>query len=132
MNLLWHKIVLQRDVGKTDLHRPTYSHFLCYSKHGKPGVAFPDVIPVSKKLYPNGAPTAGAQCAADYLAKQVRQSSQTQTHQSSQTPQVVDPFVGRGTFGLACVNNGLSFLGLDIDEAQCEKTRQLLKANLGL
>ena len=34
LKLIWHKIVCQRDIGKTDLYHPTYSHVLCYTQTG--------------------------------------------------------------------------------------------------
>ena len=45
--LVWHKIVLHREVGRIDLHRPCYAHMLCYTRTGKPGAAFNDVIPLT-------------------------------------------------------------------------------------
>lgn len=117
LRLLWHKIVLVRNVGKSDLFRPTYSHFLCYSIKGAPGAAFPDVLPVSGKLYSNGAPYEVAMKAAEFIAKQNKTTS---------GKSVVDPFVGRGTFGVAALEHGLDFLGIDIDPKQVEKTKNIL------
>lgn len=123
MKLLWHKIVCQRDVGKKDLFRPTYSHFLCYTVNGTPGVAFEDVLPVGGKLYENATPYNAAKSAAEFITKQ----SKKQKPQPTDLPyQVVDPFVGQGTIGAACLQNGLSFLGIDIDQTQCELTQKLL------
>ena len=53
--LLWHKIVLNRPVGSANLHRPTYSHLVCYSKYGRPGNGLPDVIDYGKRWYSNAS-----------------------------------------------------------------------------
>uniref|UniRef100_A0A6C0BL00 Methyltransferase n=1 Tax=viral metagenome TaxID=1070528 RepID=A0A6C0BL00_9ZZZZ len=120
LRLIWHKIVCQRDVGHTDLHRPTYSHFLCYSVRGKPGAAFPDVLPVSTKLYDNATPSGGAQAAITYVAKQLHTQTPTRCPYD-----VIDPFVGRGTIGVYALQSGLTFLGIDLDPQQCEAARKL-------
>jgi hypothetical protein len=121
---MWHKIVLQRDVDKTDLHRPTYSHFLCYSVTGAPGVAFPDVLSFTKKSYDNATPPGAAKAAAEFIANQIGK----QKFSAGDFPfDVVDPFVGRGTIGVASLKEGLSFLGLDIDKEQCRLSRELLE-----
>jgi hypothetical protein len=120
LKLVWHKMVCQRDVGKKDLYRPTYSHFLCYTLKGSPGTAFEDVFPVGGKLYENGTPFNVALSAADFISKKIKK----QKHQTLY--QVVDPFVGRGTVGLSCVQKGLTFLGIDIDKNQCQSSEELL------
>lgn len=118
--LLWHKIICVRSVGKTDLFRPTYSHMLCYSKSGKPGSAFPDIIDVSSKLYDNGTPVKAAELACEFVSKHSKTVGQTKFD-------VIDPFVGQGTIGVFCIKSKLTFLGIDIDPEQCKKTKQLLQ-----
>jgi len=81
--MVWHKIVLHRGVNRTDLHRPTYAHMLCYSRNGTTGEATPDVLPVSTKLYKNGTPVGAAESAIKFI-KRYSKSGKT----------VVDPFVG--------------------------------------
>ncbi len=125
LKLLWHKIICQRDVGKTDLFRPTYSHFLCYSQTGKPGAAFPDVLPVGKKLYDNATPSNGAEKAIDFIASQIKHQRHSQ---GDLQYDIIDPFVGQGTIGIATLSKGLTFLGIDIDTNQCEITRQKLNS----
>jgi hypothetical protein len=118
--LVWHKIVCQRDVGKKDLFRPTYSHFLCYTVHGSPGAAFEDVLPVGGKLYENATPYNAALSAADFLSKQIKKQKNEHPYD------VVDPFIGQGTIGIAALQKGLSFLGIDIDPEQCRLSQGLL------
>jgi hypothetical protein len=119
--LVWHKIVCRRDVGKADLFRPTYSHFLCYTQSGKPGKAFPDVFAVGETLYDNGTPINVADAAAEFVSAQ--RKNQTQISEFA----VVDPFVGRGTIGQSCLGQNLDFLGIDIDNEQCQLAREGLE-----
>lgn len=108
LRLLWHKIVLLREVGRTDLHRPTYSHMMCFSKKAKPGATFPDVIDVSKRLYKNGTPSLAAETAIKFI------------NQYSPHKIVVDPFVGQGTIPAYANAYGLDAIGIDIDPEQCK------------
>ena len=113
MKIIWHKIVLHRDVNSTNLHRPTYAHMLCYSKLGSTGAAFPDVIPVSYALYKNGTPVEAAVRAVKFI-------KDNNKHDTT----IIDPFVGRGTI-LAVANNlGLRAVGIDIDQDQVSRAKQ--------
>jgi hypothetical protein len=124
LKLVWHKIVCQRDVGKTDLFRPTYSHFLCYTVNGSPGVAFEDVLPVGGKLYENATPYNAAMSAAEFISKQIKK----QKHKDSDLGfDILDPFVGQGTIGAAAIQKGLSFMGIDLDQEQCQLSNGLLE-----
>lgn len=123
LKLLWHKIVCQRDVGKTDLYRPTYSHVICYTYTGTPGAAFPDVFPVGDKSYENATPSHIADIVVSFLVKQTKKQKKVNNVISYD---IVDPFVGRGTIGLSAIKYGMSFLGIDIDPNQCQITRDLL------
>ena len=126
--LVWHKIVCQREVGRTDLYRPAYSHCLCYTKTGKPGSAFADVLPVGAKLYDNGTPVTASDAVIQFIRKQIREPAKpTQRPHSEGPPDVVDVFVGKGTIGVSVLNAGLSFLGIDIDPQQCHASQQLLE-----
>jgi len=107
LKLVWHKIVLHRDVGGTDLHRPTYAHMLCYTVEGTSGAATPDVIPVSKRIYKNGTPIEAATVAVEFVARYTKSSHL-----------VVDPFVGRGTIPFVATAQGLDAIGIDIDPEQ--------------
>jgi len=114
IKMIWHKIVLHRDVDATDLHRPTYAHMLCYSRDGTTGIATPDVIPVSKKSYKNATPPEAAKRALEFVAKH------------SKVKIVVDPFVGRGTIPQLARHLGLDSIGIDIDPEQCALAKQAL------
>lgn len=122
--LVWHKIVCQRDVGKKDLFRPTYSHFLCYTITGSPGAVFEDILPVGGKLYENATPYNAALSATEFLAKQIVKQK---LEQHDLGFDVVDPFVGQGTIGVAAIQKGLSFLGIDIEQDQCHLSKGLLE-----
>ena len=115
IKVIWHKIVLHRGVDKSDLHRPTYAHVLCYSRNGTTGVATPDVIPISNKLYKNGTPPLAAERALEFVEKY------------STVKTVLDPFVGRGTIPVIAKKLGLNSIGIDIDPEQCEETKKILK-----
>ena len=121
--LLWHKIVCQRDVGKKDLFRPTYSHMLCYSIKGTPGTPFEDVIGLSKKIYDNATPMKAAERAMDFI---VAQKNKQKFNAKTLNFDVVDPFVGRGTVAIVAIEKGLSVLGIDIDPKQSKITERTL------
>jgi len=110
--MMWHKIALRQEVGTSGLFRPTYSHMLCYSKKGKPGKVFPDVMDRGDVTYENG-----------FGIQAVHQVLQFLKVQGVKT--VVDPFVGSGTT-LALANDlGLHAIGVDIDPKQCKKAKTL-------
>lgn len=111
LRLIWHKIVLRRGVGQTDIHRPGFSHLMAFSRKGKPGAATPDVIERGQIIYPNAIGLAVAKACVKFAA------------QSSRL--VLDPFCGRGTIPAVADLFGLDSIGVDIDPAQCEKARLL-------
>ncbi len=120
LKLMWHKIVLQREVGKCYLQRPTYSHVLCYSYMNKPSKCFTDVLPVGTKMYENSTPNTASEACADFF----------KTVHSNQDIKIIDPFVGRGTTALSIINRNLSFIGIDIDEKQCQLCNEYLISNI--
>jgi hypothetical protein len=110
--MIWHKIALRTQPGKTDIFRPTYSHMLCFSRKGAVGKPVPDVVYRGDVTYKNAFGSTAVELVIQYLkARGVRE--------------VVDPFVGSGTT-LALANKyGMSATGLDIDPAQCAAARAL-------
>lgn len=121
VNLLWHKIVLQREIGKIHLQRPTYSHVLCYSYTNKPKKCFQDVFEVGEKLYSNATPLNISNICSKYLA------DTKENKNDKNKPFVVDLFVGRGTIGLSVLSENMSFLGIDIDQSQCDQSLLSIK-----
>lgn len=98
--LLWHKIVLRRGVGATDLHRPGYSHLIAFSAKGRPGVATPDVMERGPVLYPNGIGINVADLAVRFAG-------------DKRWP-IIDPFCGRGTIPALADAMGFDAVGVDI------------------
>lgn len=106
VRLLWHKIILRRGVGKSDIHRPGYSHLMAFGGEGvRPGTATPDVIERGQMAYPNAMGMAAAHMAIAFAGR----------------PGVplVDPFCGRGTVPAMADALGFDAIGVDIDPAQC-------------
>lgn len=110
--LRWHKIVVRRE--GTDLHRPTYSHLLCFSFKGGPGSATPDVFPSGPVVYRDGMGLGAVAFVMRFLA----------ASRASHLP-VIDPFVGRGTVVAAAEAFGAESVGVDVSESQCAHARAL-------
>lgn len=110
--MVWHKIALRQKPGTSGLFRPTYSHMLCYSKKGKVGPLFPDVMERGDVTYENAFGVEAVKAVLSYVKAQGAKT-------------VVDPFAGSGTT-LALANAmGLKAVGVDIDPKQCAKARAL-------
>lgn len=107
--LLWHKIALRRGPGKTDLHRPTYTHVLAFGP-GRPGTRTPDVFERGQTRWANGAGANVAALIADYL-------------KGAGAKRVLNPFCGSGTLMLAAAAAGLPVLGCDLDGDLLDQTR---------
>lgn len=112
--LRWHKIILLRPVDSTHIQRPTYQHYLCFSKESGPGEATPDVIQCGKKSYKNASCPLATRQAIDFL--------KLYSHFNT----VIDPFVGRGTVLKEAQRSGFSGIGIDKDSRQCRLARSLL------
>ena len=112
IRMIWHKIALRTEVGKTDLFRPTYSHMLCYSKEGAIGIPVTDVIQRGDVTYANGFGIDAVKLVIQFLKKHKIKS-------------VVDPFVGSGTVVAVANAMGLNAVGVDIDKKQCAKAKVL-------
>ena len=110
-NLLWHKIVLRRRVGATDLHRPGFTHLMAFSKNGKPGKATPDVMERGDMIYPNATGMTPAMFAVRFAGERNKT--------------IIDPFCGRGTIPAVADALGFNAVGVDIDPQQCSKAASL-------
>lgn len=112
--LLWHKIILKRPVGSVHLQRPTYSHFLAYSKFAGPSNNIPDVITGGNTVYSNATPVNAAKIAVEFVKQHTKSNKE-----------LTDPFVGRGTITSIAEQLGMDSIGVDISETQCEYARKL-------
>lgn len=112
VNLIWHKIVLRRGVGKIDIRRPGYSHMLAFGDDKcKAGKATPDVFEAGGVLYPNGTGLNAATVALQAALKH--------------GPRVCDPFCGRGTIPALAEAMGFErVIGVDLDPEQAEAAKQ--------
>jgi hypothetical protein len=113
--LVWHKIELSQEIGKSNLYRPTFRHMLCFGK-GKvtAGQATPDVIPVSKRLYDMAFGFEAAKVAVEFCKRY--------------TNRVCDPFCGQGTVLQVSEEMGLHSVGVDIDPKVCKIARRFPQA----
>lgn len=109
--LLWHKIVLRRDVGGVDLYRPTYCHLIAVSAKGRSGQATPDVIEGGASVYENGTRINAAILAVKFA--------------KLSSSNLVDPFCGRGTVPAIASHYGMNALGIDNDPRQIEAAARL-------
>lgn len=121
--LMWHKIVLNRPVGSANLHRPTYSHLVCFSKYGRPGNGLPDVIEYGERWYSNATPTNVAKIAMKFLGNKIADSNKF----NKKSYDIIDPFVGHGTIPYYAIINNMTVLGIDIDQNQLDITNKNLK-----
>jgi DNA methylase len=111
--LVWHKIELTAEVGKSNLYRPTFRHMLCFGR-GKmsAGQATPDVIPPSKRLYEMAFGFEAAKVAVEFCKRY--------------TKRICDPFCGHGTVLHVAEEMGVDSIGMDIDPKVCEIARQFV------
>lgn len=104
---LWHKIVLRRDPGKTDVHRPGYTHLLAFgADHHRPGAAIPDVLPPGGHLWRDGLDIG----AAAMIARWLRDVQGARC--------VVNPACGEGTMLTAAARLHMDVYGCDTDAAR--------------
>ena len=101
--LLWHKIILRRDAGKVDIHRPTYRHLLAFGP-ARPGKATPDVIPASGRSWSHGLEYAAADLVVTWF------------NEVAPTGPILNPFCGAGTVGDAAVRQGRDSIGCDLED----------------
>ena len=108
--LLWHKIELTAEVGKSSLYRPTFRNMVCFGR-GKmsAGQATADVVPRSKPLYDMAFSFDAARACLEFCKEF--------------SNRVLDPFCGYGTTLHVAEELGMDSVGVDIDEKCCEKAR---------
>jgi hypothetical protein len=111
-HMVWKKISLTRDVGKADLFRPTYSMMYCFTKKGKVGKVFPDVVLSGEKTYTHGFGVDAVSLGVEYA-------------KSQGVKKVVDPFCGSGTTLAVANAYGLEATGIEISKRYCEMSRKL-------
>lgn len=110
---LWHKVVLRREPGRVDIHRPGFSHMVAFGgPECRPGKATADCIRRGASAYPNGMGLIPARVACEFAG-------------SFGLP-IADPFCGRGTVPAVAEALGFDAIGVDIDPAQCEAARGLI------
>jgi hypothetical protein len=114
--LVWHKIELSQEIGKSNLYRPTFRHMLCFGK-GKmsAGQATQDVIPPSKRLYEMAFGFEAAMVCVEFCKRF--------------TNRVCDPFCGQGTVLHVSEEMGLHSVGVDIDPKVCKIARRFAQAD---
>ena len=121
VKLIFHKIVLRKEVGKTDRSSPTYSHLLCFSrksKHGSKKHTFPDVLPVSKSINRHSTPEVVCNSVMNFI--EANQPDDIPKHKHI----IFDPFCGEGAILCEAKKRGYSIFGMEIDKDKveaCEK-----------
>lgn len=110
--MIWHKIALRQKVGTSGLFRPTYSHMVCYTKKGKVGKSFPDVMERGEVTYENAFGKNAVVAVLKYL-------------KDGGIKNVVDPFVGSGTTIAIANELGMNGIGIDINKSMCKKAETL-------
>jgi hypothetical protein len=111
--LLWNKIELTADVGKSNLYRPTFRNMVCFGRDDMTaGQATPDVVPKSKRLYDMAFGFEAARACLGFCKKF--------------SNRVCDPFCGHGTVLHVAEELGMESVGVDIDPACCEAARNFI------
>lgn len=111
LDLLWHKVVLRRGVGKVNLHRPGFDHLLAFGGPScRPGKATPDVMERGPALWLHGFGLHAARVAVELAA------------QHGDT--VIAPFCGKGTILAVADERGLRSVGIDNSEELCREAER--------
>lgn len=98
-------------------HEPAW--FACKKKFafrgGRPGTSVFVVpkVPPAAMVHPTEKPSALFEAFIPYLA--------------SESGIVLDPFMGAGATGVACVKTGRKFIGIELDPAYCEIAKQRIE-----
>lgn len=112
-SLMWHKIALRRDVGKIDLFRPSYTHFLCFSLNKTSGRAIPDVVNRGEMLYNNAMGMDVCKMCCEFIRKK------------SDTKTIYDPFCGYGSVLKVANDFNFNSVGIEILEDSCKIAKKL-------
>ena len=112
--LKWHKIIVFGDVGRVNIHRPTYQHYLCFSKKGKMSARTPDVMKSGLRAHKNAHTGEGLRHVFDFLDRR------------SSKKEIIDPFCGWGSALVEGLKRGYNVTGIDIDKDAIELCQRRL------
>jgi hypothetical protein len=110
---MWNKVFLRRDVGATDLFRPTFTHLMCFSKELTSGTAFPDVQEAGAMIYKNAMGLNACRVAVSFIKA------------NSDAKTIVDPFCGRGSVLAVAEKMGFNSVGVEIRSDYAKLSREL-------
>jgi hypothetical protein len=112
VRMLWHKIVLRREPGQCDVHRPGYTHMVAFGgPKCRPGAVSPDVLRRGFMTYPDAMGLYAAEAACAFAGRKGLP--------------LLDPFCGRGTVPAVANRLGFDSIGVDISPEQCGHARTL-------
>jgi len=116
-HLLWHRVVCRFKPGTVTMGRPTFSHFMCFSR----GLRLPsdesaaDVLPDPGDMpWPRAMGTSACRAAVRFLLR----------HTGCST--VIDPFCGHGTMLAVANAHGLDAIGVELSAKRARKAEALV------
>lgn len=110
---IFHKIILRRDPGKSDLFRPAYSNLIAFSKNITAGSPTPDVIHAGRMEYKNAIGANASRFAMEFFGRK------------TDTETVLNPYCGSGSVLKIANEYGFRAIGIDNDREQCEYAKNL-------
>jgi hypothetical protein len=116
-HLLWHRIVCRFKAGTVTMGRPTYSHFMCFSRtlrlpsdeSAADVLAEPGDMPWARAM---GA--SACRAAVRFLLRHTRCTT------------VIDPFCGHGTMLAVANAHGLDAIGVELSAKRARKAEALV------
>lgn len=115
--LLWHRIVCRFKAGTVTMGRPTYSHFMCFSR----GLSLPsdesaaDVLPDPGDMpWARAMGTSACRAAVRFIKRHTRCTT------------IVDPFCGHGTMLAVANAHGLDAVGVELSAKRARKAEALV------